>query len=192
MPRTLDADERNRVVSEAAWRVLVRDGIPALSVRKIAAEAGLPASSLRYTFPTQASVRARAFELVVERLAARVAAIPPGDGWATAALMELLPLDETRRLEMEVGLALGTAAMTDPSLRTIHHAVHQAIRDICEQVVTRYVPLAERTVEAQRLHALTDGLALHIVRQEPHESTDWAVSVLDLHLTSLTNRGRRI
>lgn len=167
----------------------MRDGIPALSVRKVAAEAGLPPSSLRYTFPTQASLRIRAYDMVVERLADRVAAIAPGDDWARAVLLELLPLDESRRLEMEITVVLGTAAMTDDDLRATHHRAHRAIRDLCERVV-RVLGVApeEVRVETERLHALVDGLALHMIRQsedEADEDTDWAARVVDTHLANL-------
>ena len=191
MPRSLDAEERNRLVSEAAWKVLVRDGIPALSVRRIAAEAGLPPSSLRYTLPTQASVRIKAYEMVLERITARIAAIPGDDDrWARGMLLELLPLDERRRLEMEVFLALGTAAMTDPALHQTHRAAHQAVRDLCERAVRTLSPEADDTsVEAERLHAVTDGLALHLVRQGPDDDTTWAVRVLDIHLAQLGRAG---
>lgn len=186
MPRVIDTDERNRRVTEAAWRVLVREGIPALSVRKVAAEAGLPPSSLRYTFPTQASLRIRAYELVVERLAERVAAIAPGADWSRAVLLELLPLDESRRLEMEITVVLGTAAMADGDLRATHHRAHRAVRDLCERVVRAVeVDPADVRVETERLHAIMDGLALHMNRQDDDEGTDWAVQVVDTHLADL-------
>ncbi|MFC7934523.1 TetR/AcrR family transcriptional regulator [Streptomyces cinereoruber] len=191
MPRTLDAAERNRLITEAAWKVLVRDGIPALSVRKIAAEAGLPPSSLRYTLPTQASVKIKAYEMVLERITARIAAIPEGDDqWARAILLELLPLDGQRHLEMEVSLTLGTAAMTDPALHQTHRAAHQAVRELCERAVQTLSPGADdMSVEAERLHATIDGLALHLVRQEPDNDTTWAVRVLDTHLAQLSRVG---
>ncbi|MFJ1797346.1 TetR/AcrR family transcriptional regulator [Streptomyces sp. NPDC088180] len=186
MPRVIDTDERNRRVTEAAWRVLVREGIPALSVRKVAAEAGLPPSSLRYTFPTQASLRIRAYDMVVERLADRVASIAPGADWARAVLLELLPLDESRRLEMEITVVLGTAAMADGALRATHRSAHQAVRDLCERVV-RALEVAPECVrvETERLHAMVDGLALHMIRQGESEGTDWAVRVVDTHLANL-------
>ncbi|MFJ9567854.1 TetR/AcrR family transcriptional regulator [Streptomyces fuscichromogenes] len=185
MPRVIDTEERIRLVSEAAWRVLTRDGLGGLSVRRIAAEAGLPPSSLRYVFPTQASVRVRAFELVNERLAERVQAIPRSAGWHRAVLLELLPLDEGRRLEMEVGLAFGIAAMTDPALRDAHRAAHQGLRAICTEVAESASSTTDVEVEAARLHALVDGLALHLVLQEPDEDPAWAVRALDAHLDAL-------
>lgn len=183
MPQKLDRDERRRQVSEAAWRVLVRDGLEALSVRNVAAEAGLPQSSLRYTFPTVASVRERAVALVLERLQERVAAVDVDDaGWSRAVLAQLLPLDAERRTEMEVYLALGTAAMTDPALRDGHRASQEAIRDVCARALAVLTGRPPSDVEVRELHALVDGLALHVVRQEPDDDAAWALEVLDAHL----------
>jgi AcrR family transcriptional regulator len=134
MPRTVDLDDRRRIVGEAAWRALVREGPTGVSVRKVAAEAGLPPSSLRYTFPTQASVRDAAVELLVSRLRERVdraAAATGGRDAARAVLLELLPLDDERRAEMEVTVAFAALALTDPSLRTAHEQTHAAVHDVC-------------------------------------------------------------
>ncbi|WP_424216307.1 TetR/AcrR family transcriptional regulator (plasmid) [Streptomyces sp. BI20] len=187
MPRALDAEERNRLVSEAAWRVLAREGIGALTVRKVAAEAGLAPSSLRYTLPTQAGVRIRAYEMVAEHITARTARIPrDAPDWPARVLLELLPLDEQRTLEMEANVTLGTAAMTDQALHQTHRAVHGVLLALCEGVARRLgVPAEEVPTEARRLHALIDGLALHLIRQEADEDTTWAIRVLDTHLARL-------
>jgi hypothetical protein len=34
----------------------------------------------------------------------------------------------------------------------------------------------------RELHALVDGLALHVVRQDPGEDAGWARDVLDAHV----------
>ncbi|MGW8566314.1 TetR/AcrR family transcriptional regulator [Isoptericola sp. NPDC055881] len=183
MPQRLDRDERRRQVSQAAWRVLVRDGLEALSVRNVAAEAGLPQSSLRYTFPTVASVRERAVSLVVERLRERVDAVDvAAPGGPRAVLAQLLPLDAERRTEMEVYLALGTAAMTDPGLREGHRAAQDAVRDVCAGALAALAGGPAPDGAVRELHALVDGLALHVVRQDPDADPGWALDVLDAHL----------
>jgi AcrR family transcriptional regulator len=179
MPRVIDADHRRRTVTEAAWRVLVRDGLTELSVRKVAAEAGLPPSSLRYTFPTQASVREAAVDLLLERLSQRAAAAAlegsPVER-ARAMLHELLPLDRERRIEMEVSLALGAMAMTDVALQRSHQRALQAVREVCGRAL-QIVGASSR--ELPMMHALVDGLALHLVQQSPQNDPAWAVDVLD-------------
>ncbi|MFP7761666.1 TetR/AcrR family transcriptional regulator [Marisediminicola sp. LYQ134] len=182
MPRTMDADERHRIVSEAAWRVLVRDGPAELSVRKVAAEAGLPPSSLRYTFPTQASVREAAVGLLIQRLAKRVERAASAErrrDSARAILLELLPLDEERRAEMEVTVAFLTLAMTDPSLREAYERTHEAVRDVCAQALAHLGAHADRI---DLTHAVIDGLAFHLLGRKTGSDTSAAVAALDTHL----------
>lgn len=190
MTTKAELESRRQRISEAAWRVLARDGLGDLSVRKVAAEVGLPPSSLRYLFPTQTSLREQAIALVLERLGARVAAVrlPEDDPqWPLAILLELLPLDPERRLEMEVFLALGTAAMAEPDLQEVHLRVHEAVHATCARAVGALCGRdgAALDVEINRLHALVDGLALHIVRQPPSSSTRWAVDALETHLAQI-------
>ncbi|WP_260855715.1 TetR/AcrR family transcriptional regulator [Curtobacterium sp. 9128] len=189
MTRSIDLEERRRTVSEAACRVLARDGLGALSVRNVAAEAGLAPSTVRYTFPTQASVREHALTLVFDGTAARIDALPAhltGTDFAHAVLVELLPLDEERRIELDVYLALGTAALTDPELRPIHDRVVEEMRRWCARILDAVgVPAADLEVEIRRLHALVDGLALHVVRLDPGGDASWAIDLLDRHVAAL-------
>jgi AcrR family transcriptional regulator len=193
VPRSLDHDARETAVGEAAWRVLARDGITALSVRNVAAEAGLAASSLRYTFPTQASLRVFALELVARRAEARIRSLPPGATVRESVeerLRHLIPLDSERRLEMEVFLVIGTVALTDPALRPVYDRASGDLRSGCAELLTAlasdpaYAGL-DVAAETPRLHALVDGLALHLVYQAPEDPTGWATDALSRHLDSL-------
>lgn len=178
----MDADERHRIVSEAAWRILVRDGPAELSVRKVAAEAGLSPSSLRYTFPTQASVREAAVGLLLQRLARRVeraTVAERGRGSARAILLELLPLDEERRAEMEVTVSFLTLAMTDPTLREAYERTHAAVRDVCATALT-YLDTEPERVDLT--HAVVDGLAFQLLAREADSDASNAVAALDAHL----------
>lgn len=57
MPRRIDTEARTAQIAAAALRVLARDGLGGLSVRGVAAEAGIAAASLRRAFPTQHALR---------------------------------------------------------------------------------------------------------------------------------------
>ncbi|NII41005.1 AcrR family transcriptional regulator [Curtobacterium flaccumfaciens] len=193
MTRSIDLEERRRTVSAAACQVLARDGLGALSVRNVAAEAGLPPSTVRYAFPTQASVREHAITSVFDRTRQRIDAIPAGlppRRWVRAVLVELLPLDDERVVELDVYLALGNAALTDVELRPTLDRVVVEMRQWCERVLgVLGVPAADLEYEACRLHALLDGLAMHVARLAPGESGDWAIDVLDRHVDGLAARG---
>jgi len=187
--RSIDVGERRRIVSEGACRVLARDGLGALSVRNVAAEAGLPPSTVRYVFPTQSSMREHTITLVFDRTKERIAAIPgglPPRERVRRLVLELLPLDEERVIELEVYLALGNAALTDAELRPALDRVVVEMREWSEEILGLLgVPVVDREYEACRLHALIDGLAMHVVRLAPGESGDWAIDVLDRHLDGL-------
>lgn len=185
-----EIEERRVRVAEAASRVLVRDGLTALSVRNVAAEAGLAPSSLRYAVPTQADLREGAIDLVYARLQERIDAVDDTDEalWASTILQELLPLDEQRRIEMKVGLALGTAAMTDEELMPVWQRVHDRVREVCVRAMSALLGEAASEVEVDRVHGLIDGLALHIVRQPERYDSQRAVAALDAYLQTLKNQ----
>jgi len=194
VPRLIDHDERDREIGEAAWRVLVRDGLAAFSVRNVADEAGIATASLRRAYPTQDALRVaclrRVFEHVQRRLAALGTARSPDDDpatFATRCLQELLPLDRERRTEAEVWLTLGSLALTDTRVRLVHDEAHGLLRAACQQVVevlhgsdsdSHSDSVAAVDADAARLHALVDGLALHLVHQPAGDPSDWAVEAL--------------
>lgn len=185
-----ELEQRRVDVSDAACRVLARDGLGALSVRGVAAEAGLPPSTVRYVFPTQAAMREHAITLVFDRTRERIDAIPvglPDVETARRILVELLPLDQERVVELDVYLALGNAALTDDALRPALDRVVAEMRAWCDRIVALVgVPEADRVDEACRLHALVDGLCVHVTRLAPGESGEWAIALLDRHLAGLS------
>src|SRR5690606_9570446 len=120
MPRRIDAGERTAEIAAAALRVLERDGLPGLSVRGVAAEAGIAAASLRRAFPTQHALREYCLELIEERARIRIAALGlTGRPLADALLAQLLSLDDERRTELVALLPIGVLALTCLDLRPV-------------------------------------------------------------------------
>ncbi|MDN5915961.1 MAG: TetR family transcriptional regulator C-terminal domain-containing protein [Pseudonocardia sp.] len=198
MPKLIDHDERKRLLAEATWRVIVRDGVAAASVRTVAAETRLSTGSLRHLFGSHADLLVFALQLVIDRAVARVASLPPqpnAEQEVEAVAAELLPLDRERRAEMEVYLALFTAANTTVDLRETRDVAHQRVQDACRWMIGRLAEGAaldagaDRELEALRLHALLDGLAAHLIYDVAGADPDWARRVLRRHIRSLTTSG---
>ena len=80
MPKPIDHNERRERIAEAAWRVILREGVAGASVRSVAVEAGQSAGSLRHVFYSQSQLLAFALELVTTRAAARVEKIKTVSG----------------------------------------------------------------------------------------------------------------
>ncbi|TCK26745.1 TetR/AcrR family transcriptional regulator [Pseudonocardia endophytica] len=194
MPKLIDHDDRRTQLAEAAWRVIVRDGVAGASVRTVAAEAGVSTGSLRHLFGNHADLLVFALQLVIDRAVGRITSLPTrSDPVAAveAVAAELLPLDQERRAEMEVYLALFTAANTNPGLRSTRDAAHQQVQDSCRWMIDRLArggaldAGADLQLETLRLHALIDGLAAHLVYDVTDTVPDQALQVLHRHIQSL-------
>ncbi|MFW0788299.1 TetR/AcrR family transcriptional regulator [Gordonia sp. CPCC 205333] len=172
MPKLIDHDARRAEIGEALWRIVLRDGVGGVSIREVAAEAGISAGSLRHVFATKDELLLFSMRLVYQRAALRVAAHVAIDDpieRGLAVLAEVLPFDDDRRVEMHVNMALVAESGTRPALRTEALRAHDGLRQLCRNVIERlrdYGLVADgRVIEAEAmcLHALIDGAAMHLV-----------------------------
>jgi AcrR family transcriptional regulator len=194
MPRNVDPERRRAELAEAVWTVIRRDGLQRASVRNVAREAGLSMGSLRHYFATQAELLCFAMQLVGERARARVRAIEPADDpreTAERLLQELVPLDEERRAEAEVWLAFTGHALVDPDQRAIHQRIHDELNGACATAVTLLADAGlvpgnlDVALEAARLHAILDGLAVHAVMRPERVPPSRITAVIAHHLDTL-------
>lgn len=189
MPKLIDAAERRVAIAEAAWRVLLRDGVAAVSVRAVAAEADLATASLRHIFPTQNALRTFCFELALERATERIAASPlrgTPRQQAEQVVLQVLPLDAQRHAEMQVWIAFAAASMASTELAPVYARGHDDLRQLCRSVVSGIASDAALELQSARLHALLDGLAMHLVSRPDPGAADMARQVVRAHLDSLT------
>jgi AcrR family transcriptional regulator len=194
MPRQVDPEQRRAELAEAVWTVIRRDGLQRASVRNVAREAGLSMGSLRHYFATQSELLCFAMQLVGDRARARVGALQPAtDPRATAErlLQELVPLDDERRAEAEVWLAFTGHALVDPGQRAIHQRIHDELNGACATALTLLADAGltpanlDIPLEASRLHALLDGLAVHAVMRPEQVPPERIKAVIARHLDTL-------
>jgi AcrR family transcriptional regulator len=190
----IDSQTRRRELGEALWRVVLRDGVEAASVRKVAAEAGVSAGSLRHVFPSQSELLAFAMRLIVDEVTRRVAAVDEtGDARDVVErrLRSLLVLDAETRAIFDVWLAFAARARVDAGLRPLRDETHAQVRELCRQSVEllsdrhrarRDLDLA---FEAERLHAFVDGIALHATLEPELTTPARQIEMLSRHLDSL-------
>jgi AcrR family transcriptional regulator len=195
MPKVVDPVERRRDLAEAVWRVIRRDGLEYASVRNVAREAGLSMGSLRHYFGTQSELLIFAMRMVIERIDGRLAKLDPDAEPRQAAerfLCELLPLDAERQEENEVWLAYTARAQVDPALRALRDEAYDLLRRACLRCAVALAgPGPDSELEADRLFALLDGLAVHVAMRPEHASPDRVRAVLARHLDELAARPAR-
>ncbi|MDQ0743584.1 AcrR family transcriptional regulator [Clavibacter sp. B3I6] len=198
MPRLIDHARREEELAEAVWRVIRREGASGVSVRTVAAEAGLSTGSLRHSFPSRIDLVAHATALVAERIDGRIRSRrtdPDPRRRAVRILAERLPLDDARRAEAEVTTALLADAASHPRLREVRTRAHAAARETCLAQLAQLRaagllrPDADPDLEADHLQALLAGLALQLLVAEPDPArAARALGVLERHVDALVAR----
>jgi len=194
MPKIVDHQKQKEKLAEAAWRVIRRDGMEHASVRNIAAEAGLSVGSMRHYFSTQSELLAFSMQLVSDNVNERVSRIPfTGKPMEDIPLLmyEMLPLDEERSAEMEVWVAFTAKALVDPALQALSRQVSEEMRTGMTRAIEALIRLEpscrdlDPALEAERLYALVDGLAIHGVMQPDRMPPERMRSVLLHHIQTL-------
>lgn len=191
-------EERKRRVAEATWRVISEQGITKVSVRTVAAEAGMVVGSLRHLFPTQDELLLFSAELMIQQATERIARLtaePHTDvvAHSEAVISELIPLTRHTRSEFEVNLALIVQAADASSLAGVRDRAHRDLVDLFQRIVATITdkPLDSPAViyNARRLLALADGLGLHLLHQPPEADTTWARTIIREELDRIHQGG---
>jgi TetR/AcrR family transcriptional regulator, transcriptional repressor of bet genes len=198
LPRHVDHDERRRVLAEALWRITEREGLEAVSMRDVAAEAGM--TSAQHYFASKDEMLAYAFEYMVERTVDRVYTAVEREqaaGFGENASHDLL--QETARSSLwtepellgqsRVWIAFVARAVVRPEfaavLRKAYDELHEGIVRILTyaQSVGGLANGVDPEAEATALIGLIDGLSMHcLIGVTTHEK---AVELVGSHVRGL-------
>lgn len=157
------------MIVEALWRVVARDGAHEVSVRHVAAEAGMPKSSIGHYVGTMPQLLGLAVDELVQENTDYVLSLDLFDldlDKATEVLYTLIPVSERRRHMSGVWLLLAAQAGADPEFADVLHrlnvSVAEGIADLLSGMQQRGLvdPRRDIATETRRIHALIDGLAL--------------------------------
>lgn len=167
---------RRRQVAEAVERLIAGQGLKAVTMARTAAEAGVSVGLVQHYFSSKDDLIRYAYDQVTGRALARVLAqaeqIDRHQGRIQEALQlgltERLPLDQTRRDEWRVWFAFATRAVDSPELAAVRNRTEAAIRAQLARAIANGKKCGEvrrstdPDVQAARLLAYLDGLALHV------------------------------
>ena len=170
MPKIVDHEERRSELAAAVWRLASREGVEAITVRRVAAEAGWSTGALVHYFGDKEELIRFAFKLTADRVARRfdAAAARLSDPLelARTMLVEALPLDRERRTEVRLWFAFLGLALTRPTLGAAQRDAYRAWRRrlaaalLDAQERGDLAPDIDCEREATALIALADGLAV--------------------------------
>jgi AcrR family transcriptional regulator len=193
VPKIVDHDARRAELAEAVWRVIARDGVAEISIRAVAAEAGWSSGALRHYFSTRAELLAFACEQVIERVRSRIENMRHHGTLAQAVrdtLLETMPADPARTTEASIAFSFLALGLSDPRLAEVQRAHFGGMHTLCRRLIdvlggegllAHPSPPAE--VLASRLHALVDGLSVHVLAG--HISARTMLDQLDAYLAGI-------
>jgi AcrR family transcriptional regulator len=191
----VDHDARRREIADAVLRLAATEGLESVSLRHVAAEAGISMGRVQHYFRSKDEMLVFAFEhqarrheeRIVEKLTA--AGRPPTvRDVVRTVIVEILPTDEWSRASWLAGIAFFIRAMSDDRMAAVvaaggpglieFLAERLAAADLAQGVDPRH--------EAVILWALVDSQATAIVLggRTPAE----AVATVDYHLDRVFSR----
>jgi AcrR family transcriptional regulator len=186
MPRIVDHHERRREISHAVWQVVVTQGFEAISLRNVAAEAGISVGRIQHYFATKDEMVRYGCRALVDQAGelykARTAGLAPAEA-LRFLLTHSIPTTETLRIGVTLWYAYLAKSTDDPEiaaelLRAQHDAEDEAVRLIREATADRAEgaepPSEESRQLARRLLATADGLVIRVLlgKLDANEATD--------------------
>ena len=196
MPKRVDHEMRRRQIAEALLRLASARGLLAVTMRDVAAEAGVSLRLVQYYFNTKDELWVGSLPYLAERVTARVTAairargLPPTPrDLVECTFLAILPTDEESRWITKTYNAFYALVLAKPKL-TDHGAPDP---DALEQFMTTSLNQAQQAGDIDDSHdpaltaagllALTNGLGASVLGgQRPAEE---AVTILRYHLDRL-------
>src|SRR5690625_1659502 len=194
MPARIDPEERRQQVIEAAFRLVVAEGIEGVSLRKVADESGLNIGSVRHYFDGHHDLLTAAAEEAGDRMGRRLAEHPVkglrglrGDAALDAlqVLVEtVMPVDDARRAETIIVVELVIASRTRPVFRAMSERMGTDLSAVMRDALDA-LDLPDPDLAAAQLVAVVGGLTMDAVTPHGGLSADRVREILRAQLRLL-------
>ena len=151
-------------MADAVLTLLVAEGFEGVSVRRVAAAAGVSIGAVQHHFPTKDAMLSGAMELAAQRFQSRLASRLSPDAPAAERLETLaVALLSTDDRDVSVAWLLRMArAAVDATTADRHRADWQQIAHWLQELVAAAAPEVDAADTATELLAMLDGLACSV------------------------------
>ncbi|RKT55101.1 TetR/AcrR family transcriptional regulator [Saccharothrix australiensis] len=198
MARTIDVEQHERHkadIAGAVWRLVARAGLEAVSLREVAAEAGVSVGRVQHYFRSKDALLLFGLRLARDRMTARIGQRVGGlagtpEDTLRATLDELLGDDPDTRQAVRVWVAFLGRALDDPEFAELLYADDIDLRARTAEVVRGVRADLDAEREAHLIRALANGLAAELACGRT--SSECARAVVHHHLDRVlggTGRG---
>jgi len=194
MPKKVDHHARRTLIADALLRLAADRGLEAVSLRHVATEAGVSSGMVQHYFRTKDEMMTFALEVVADNAQARLTAAaedvgesPSPRALLRALLVQLLPLDEPRRVDGRVALAFLAYTAVRPAVAAALRRDTARMREFMADQIRAAQAAGEAPTAIDPTHAATallavvEGLGIYLLGE--HYTPDTALTVFDAHLS---------
>lgn len=194
MPKIVDHNARREEVAEATWRVIARQGIEATTIKEIARETGYSTGIFAHYFKSKDELLLYALQLASLRMAARMwkkGEEAAGNQVLRNVLLEVLPLDEERRLEWQIWVTFWGRAVRDASMAEEQRSWYVEYRSLLRGLILdgqrsgHIRPDIDAAKESDSIVALVAGIGMQATLEPRRFPPEYQIALLDRHLSSL-------
>lgn len=199
MPRIVNHEKKRKSIAEAAWSIIKKEGIEKASIRRVATEAGMSAGALRHYFSTKDEMLLFIMDYYLEEGKKRSQSKSWSDNPLQAVaevLLELIPIDEEKKIETSVWWILALQSLTSDTLKEkkdeMTNGMYELASSMIEILVLQGI-LSDSTnvkLEKSRLAVLIDGLSIHALLRPDVYSQEKVKEVIRYHLETLCNESQ--
>ncbi|MCW4354423.1 TetR/AcrR family transcriptional regulator [Hoyosella sp. YIM 151337] len=184
--------DRRTQLADVVMQIAAERGLDHVSVREVAAAAGVSIGAVQHYFRSKDALLLAAFQRYADTLGARIRAMDqsgtPRD-IIRRLILELLPLDGLRSTETRMFIAFAARAIVTPELARVYHYGLAQLRSI----LTQLIELAQQSGDAithvpadtlaRTLLSVADGATLQTVTSREPDASTHAIAELDAALT---------
>ncbi|MBP1917419.1 AcrR family transcriptional regulator [Lederbergia galactosidilyticus] len=199
MPRMVNHEKKRKSIAEAAWSIIKKEGIEKASIRRVATEAGMSAGALRHYFSTKDEMLLFIMDYYLEEGKKRSQSKSWSDTPLQAVaevLLELIPIDEEKKIETSVWWILALQSLTSDSLKEkkdeMTNGMYELASSMIEILVLQGI-LSDSTnvkLEKSRLATLIDGLSIHALLRPDVYTPEKVKEVIRYHLETLCDESK--
>ncbi|AST94733.1 MULTISPECIES: TetR/AcrR family transcriptional regulator [Bacillales] len=199
MARIVNHEKKRKSIAEAAWSIIKKEGIEKASIRRVAIEAGMSAGALRHYFSTKDEMLLFIMDYYLEEGKKRSQSKSWSDNPLQAVaevLLELIPIDEEKKIETSVWWILALQSLTSDTLKEKKDEMTNGMYELASsmiEILALQGILSDSTnvkLEKSRLAALIDGLSIHALLRPDVYSPEKVKEVIRYHLETLCNESQ--
>ncbi|WP_461153396.1 TetR/AcrR family transcriptional regulator [Saccharopolyspora tripterygii] len=196
MPKRVDHESRRSEIAEALMRLASKGGLEAVSLRDVAAEAGVSMGAVQHYFRSKDDMLVHAMEHVNTRAEQRIKAqfdlavtIPRPREVLRVLMIEMLALSEESRTEFLTAVSFFVRALGSPRLAELYRQSWPQLEDWVAWELRRAQDEGDLPAdrdperEAELLVVVPDGLSFGLLLG--HRTPEEAVAAVDHYLDRL-------